>query len=603
MSVRLPRLLDASFHERARLTPLAMSYQLRVDQTSMASMTLDEGDAALAMRDWVELYITRGSIGLYRVTNLQRRYKNHVTATLMHGIDTLSDSVWRARDFDYAGTTRGFLAQLLTYQTRTYWQLGTVEDTGSYFKGGIDYDRLSDLLWELAEIRADYYFDYDFTTTPWTLHFRHMPSNASSEWRLTRNMQSCQVTRSDEDMCNRLYLACSTTRTQSISGYTPEELDGRTVPYTGDDTLKLTDTTYTVYDNVASQAIYGIIEKTEDIESADVPYPAGWAAEYLRIHGEPAVQITVEGYELAAATGDSFDAFDLGKLTRCALPETGETLSERIVGITYPDPLGAPERCTVEMANRISRLCDKLKETSSTASSASATATKTSRGGGSSSKDQEHWSMVVKKAIEAMDGTGLTDLWETGIDLDAQGGARLYSLYQGEGESASGVLKVMNDDINARATKTTVNGLETRIGNAEIDINAAEAAITLKADQTTVTALGNRVTSAEIAIDGANANIRLKADASTVTSLGNRVSAAEISINGLESNITLKANTVDVDAITTRINNLTTGVTSATWLQAGTVWAGSSFVYRGSTCALYDCVDANGNTHRVLGVS
>ena len=480
VTCRSPRLLDASFHEAARLRPAALSCQLQLTDASAATMTLTRQDPVPAMHDWVELYAARGSLGLYRATALQRNHDRDTTVTLRHAIDTLSDNVWRVRDYDYSGTVAGYLAQLLSYQTHVYWQLGTVQDTGSWKRSDINYTRLSELLWELAGERHGYYFTYDFSTTPWTLNFLALPSAPAAEWRLTRNVHTLQLIRNDEDLCTRLYCTVSTTTATTPQGYTPEELDGRTVPVTDLGTVTVTDSAVHTYDNLEAQAIYGIVEKTADIDAEDVANPAAWAAEFLADRAEPTVQITIDGYELAAATGDSWDAFDLGKMTRCILADSGEVLHERVVAITYPDLLGEPEHVTVELANRLAKFTDSLASVQTAASAASATAKKASRGGGSSTKDMEHWAMIVKKAVESLDGTGLVDLWETGIELDAQTGAKLYSLFQGPGTSSQGVLQVMNNEVKAKASQTTVDDLGTRVSQAEIDIDGAEAAILLK---------------------------------------------------------------------------------------------------------------------------
>lgn len=576
VTCRSPRLLDASFRETARLRPAALSCQLQLTDASAATMTLTRQDPVPAMHDWVELYAARGSLGLYRATALQRNHDRDTTVTLRHAIDTLSDNVWRVRDYDYSGTVAGYLAQLLTYQTHVYWQLGTVEDTGSWKRSGINYTRLSELLWELAGERHGYYFTYDFSTTPWTLNFLALPSAPAAEWRLTRNVHTLQLIRNDEDLCTRLYCTVSTTTATTPQGYTPEELDGRTVPVTDLGTVTVTDSAVHTYDNLEAQAIYGIVEKTADIDAEDVANPAAWAAEFLADRAEPTVQITIDGYELAAATGDSWDAFDLGKMTRCILADSGEILHERVVAITYPDLLGEPEHVTVELANRLAKFTDSLASVQTAASAASATAKKASRGGGSSTKDMEHWAMIVKKAVESLDGTGLVDLWETGIELDAQTGAKLYSLFQGPGTSSQGVLQVMNNEVKAKASQTSVNDLTTRMGQAEIDIDAAEAAITLKASQTDVDALGSRVSQAEIDIDGAEAQIslvvsngyvrtRLAVECNNVT-----ISNGNLVVDGYVSAAAFEAEQA-------KLNNLMTGQAQASTISTQTLRAGNAY--------------------------
>ena len=124
VKVRLPRLLDANRQEVCRLRPSSMALQNRINAAGTATMTLPLQDAAPAMHDWVELYTAKGSAGLFRVTNVAHQARLERTYTLLHGIDTLSDSVWAAQT-DYNGTGAGYLAALLSHQTTVYWQLGT----------------------------------------------------------------------------------------------------------------------------------------------------------------------------------------------------------------------------------------------------------------------------------------------------------------------------------------------------------------------------------------------------------------------------------------------------------------------------------------------
>lgn len=440
MAVRLPRLLDGNLREVCRLMPTALSLQLQLNAASAATLTLDLRGPLPAMHSWVEIYTAKGSAGLYRVTNTAHQARRERTYTLLHGIDTLSDCVWAAQT-DYTGTAEGYLRALLACQKAVYWQLGTCQDTGQWKKTGINYDKASDLLTEFVGDRHGYYMAYDFTTWPWTLHWLRLPDTVSAEWRVSRNIHSCTVTRNDADLCTRLYFCVTSTSDVGQDG-------------SGGGTA----TAVQIIDNAAAQALYGIIEKTATVDTADVADTAAWAAQFMADHGEPAVQITVDGYELARQTGDPWDSFDLGKLTRCALVDDGITVNERVVGVNYPDVLGEPEHVVVDLANRLPKFSDTIASASKTAASASATAKSASRSGGGTAKKLDHWAMVVSKQQEALDGTGLTDLWETGIELDPQTGARLYSLYQGLSSNLA-ELRVHNNEISTLVTKTGINSL------------------------------------------------------------------------------------------------------------------------------------------------
>lgn len=104
-------------------------------------------------------------------------------------------------------------------------------------------------------------------------------------------------------------------------------------------------------------------------------------------------------------------------------------------------------------------------------------------------------------------------------------------------------------------------GVRKQISNAEIRIDAANAAIDLKADQTTVTAIATRVSSAEVKIDAANSQINLKANASTVTALTNRVTTAEQNISALDGAISSKVSTSTFNNLEKRVKTAESEIT------------------------------------------
>lgn len=478
------------------------------------------GSAAqdIAMRDWMELFSPKGSAGLFRVTHIAKNAKHERTLTLMHAIDTLSDEVW-AEQTDYDGYVHYFLSALLDHQETRRWQFGTCQDTSVYKRTGINYTRLSDLLAELLEARPDYYLSFDFSTTPWSLNFLRLPETPDAEFRLTRNVETAQVTRDDSEMCNRLYLSVNTenegilqtlvsrdfadyrsgyymgtdgaeialegwsikrhafsertTFRLSALSYSDEvkgvlalayQVGGTNYPLTDQDagktfsadallinwydtvsaaalgsvtiatageggTKENTEEIHT-YNNLASQALYGTIIKTADIDAANVDSPDAWAQRFLAERSEPAVQITIDGWELGRFTGDSWDEFDRGRLVQVTLNDMGEIVSERVEAVTYPDVIGTPEQITVELANRLAKYSSAIarlqKETRSNGRAARGLARSSA-----SAADQTHLELIVQDLVRAADGVGIKDLWETGIILDAKSGARIYSIYQG----------------------------------------------------------------------------------------------------------------------------------------------------------------------------
>lgn len=446
IKVNLPRRFDQSLVEVDRLRPTSLTVTVSLREASTATMTLPTEDAQ--MHDMIELFSVRGSLGLYRVSDIEASPRKECSVTLRHAIDTLSDDVWAAQ-LDYDGTVAGFLADLLDQQTVVRWQLGTCADTADWKKSGINYSRLSELLWELADDRRDYGFTFDFSTTPWTLNFVELPTAVGAEVRLSRNVESLQIRRSDADMANKLYMSVT---------------NG-------------TQVTIQTYENQQSQALYGLIAKTADINVDDVPDPAAWAADFLARRASPGVQVTINGYELSRLTGETFDEMAVGKKCRVALPGIPETLTETIVAVTYPDIYATPERVTVELNNHL----EKFSETIASLKKRAGGGGGGGGGGGrlASAAELKRWAQVVS-ALDAITKTSeLKKLVETGIVL-VPGGATIYSLIEGI-ESNRGQI-----DVNANQISLVVDGNGVKAASIVAAINKGSSSIKLTADHITL---------------------------------------------------------------------------------------------------------------------
>lgn len=510
MTVRLPRLLGAGFAEQTRPEPSEFSLTLPLRDVPSASMTLPTGSADILTHQWMELFTARGSAGLFRVTDIEHNTGGETSLTLRHGIDTLSDDVWPVAQTDYSGTVAGFLGELLSKQTLTRWQLGTCEDAGTYKKSGINYTRLSDLFSELINARNDYYPEYDFTTSPWTLNWRALPWSVSAEFRLSRNVESATVSRSDADMCNKLYLAVNTWGTEN-------DVTVNTV-------------THRTFDDLPSQAQYGIIARFEDVDTEGVASIDAWASAYLAKRKEPQVQITIDGLELAALTGDTWDEFDRGRMVRAILTDMGETVNERVECVSYPDVLGEPERVEVELANRLDTFTKSVSKIASTASSANYESHSVGRSSARGSQlsgvagTTNHLELVVTE-------TKLEELYQSGIIMDAEQGVTIFSLEQGFQSqyaaiqvNSSQITSIVSDQgtmqssITQNANRIAVvvdDNLNLKTASIVAEINDAGSSVNINADKIVLS--GQTVATA---ISGLNADYsNLVAGNTTATTL------------------------------------------------------------------------------------
>ena len=421
--MRYPGLLNADLTERARLEPMSGSLTLKMVGSGDAELTLPEGGPAVSVHDLISIYTEKGYAGIYRVTNVSHNYKKQIDVSMLHAIDLLSDSVWAAQT-DFEGTRTQYITALLNQQTTLIngvkpWALGTCHDTGTV-KKSINYDRLSDLMEGMEEDGGDYYFTYDFSTWPWTVNYLEKPQNAVSEFRLARNVRTATTTYNDADLCTRLHLSVNVEKTVG----------------TGDNTTTETETKIKTYNNTEAQQTWGIVVKTADIDTKDdltqetLPEADAWAMAFLARRREPSVQIQIDGDELKALTGDTWDEYSIGKKCQVALPDYGQSFVERVVSVTYPDLYKDPTHVTVSLANNLPKFSESLTDARKKADQAQKKATTVGRGA-AKAKDMTTWSQIVTYQGAALDGSGVMTLWQSGIDMDAQGGVRIFSLQEG----------------------------------------------------------------------------------------------------------------------------------------------------------------------------
>lgn len=452
--IRRPALLSADMTESTRLDPTAMSVTLNMVGASEATISLPDDAPEVRIHDWISIYTGRGFCGVFRVSNIADGLRRQTDLTLLHGRDILADSAW-ADQLEFEGTKAEYLAALLNQQTHLIngvkpWVLGTCADTSTY-KKSINYDRLSNLLEELEEDGSDYYFTYDQTVFPWVLNYVAKDQTVTSEFRLTRNVHAATVTYNDADLCTRLHL--------SINVKVEDE----------DTSTHSTDTIIKTYDNQAAQTGpggWGVVVKTADIDTQDdlsvdpplTPEADAWAANFLARRAEPSVQIQIDGEELKALTGEDWDEVDIGRLCQVALPAYRRSFQERVVSIVYDFSIDcgqiAPAGVNVSLANALPKFSETIAQIRDEADKAARAA----RGGGrgaASAEELKVWSKHVWYQGQALDGTGIITLYESGIDMDAAGGVTIFSLEQGVQALYSSIqtnarnitLKVSNGDV------------------------------------------------------------------------------------------------------------------------------------------------------------
>jgi len=425
---RLPVWLNADGTEHGRLQALSCSLDLSVSELPKATITIRSADEIPGTHDFVEIFTEHGSAGIFRVVSSTYRYGQTCQLQLIGAADTLSDDIWPASEDEATRTVAEWIQLILAKQTTTRWQLGSC-DLNASVKMKVNYSELWALLEDVKGARLGYRWSYDFSTWPWTLSLVQMPDEVSSEFRVTRNVESAQITVSDQQMCNRLVF----TVTDGNSDGTP---------------------TITIYDDTVSQQKYGIRTRCTDIKTDEIPIgmsAADYARHLLSEHAVPDFAIMINGADLSTLTGTSVDHFELGYLCRAVLPEYGETIEERVVALNYPNVIQEPHSVRVSLSSELPNITGSVASAKRVAS-----AVKAARGGGGggAKADKDSWAKVLTDVIEATDATGIKQMWQSGIEMTSHGGLRLFSLYQGLG-SLDSELKITNESITSEVSRAT----------------------------------------------------------------------------------------------------------------------------------------------------
>ena len=263
MAVRLPRLLDGSMKELARLNPVSLSLDENLSPLSTAEMVLPEGECSAETGQFVELYTSHGSAGIFRVQQAEQDYGGRVTLALEHGLTTLGDGIMPGES-EQSGTTRQLLADILACQPQTMWTLGTVAVPDSRtLTWKCDHSNLLESLCGLMDELTGYRLTYDQSVFPWVLNVEAMSDDDGCECRLSRNLSSLRVEEDRSELCTRLY----------VSGLS-SPLDADTI-----------DT-------------YGVITRYMDADpdiGSDELTKQGLA--YLEAHKEPAISVTMDAVD------------------------------------------------------------------------------------------------------------------------------------------------------------------------------------------------------------------------------------------------------------------------------------------------------------------
>lgn len=341
--LQLPRLLDKDMREIARLHPATASLTLNLDRLSTAELTLAWDAPDIRVRDCMELFNPSGSVGVFRAYEVQTNCGMSRTVYLEHALSTLSDDLAIGTQA-MSGPVRTVFTTLLEGQTVPMWQMGEcavpddVELVYEYRN-----DNLLTAVMELTSMLPDTYFwDYDFTTAPWTMNLREIANDDWCECRLNRNLNTVVLNVDASSLCTRV------------------------IPYgagEGVDRISLTSLIGVNYLDSETQDTWGLVTRTITAENIfDALMLKDVAERYLERHQSPSVSVEIGSIDIYHATGETIDRFQLGRLCLLALPAYATTMKERVISIRYPNLYQNPEMAELTLANRIRTASDEIAE-------------------------------------------------------------------------------------------------------------------------------------------------------------------------------------------------------------------------------------------------
>lgn len=546
-NIPLPRVLDGNMHELRRLDTLHASVTLSLEPLSTATLTLPDRET-LSIRNWVELYTSMGSAGIFRVRAPSHNYRrDQKEYQLDHGIAEIGDYIIKDDLEIDSSPASTVIPQIFSSYTGTLWQLGTIAATDTVSYNGSHEDVLSAILRVLADL-PDYCLSINQSSLPWTLSVVQKPQTVTAEGRLARNIESCKISEDDQNLCTRII-------SPDLTG---GKLDADTI------------------------SLYGIVEHYagKDDDTPQAQFEAD-CARYLAQHKNPLLSIQIDLLDLHQATGEAYDRAELGAMYRLALPDYNVTQQQTITKLYWPDVYGDPGRVKVTLANEEYTLSRAFHSSSASSSSA---IEKTSK---ETEKNKYRW-VATDKHVQ--DHTEI--LHEAGLEIDPHGVwvfAKEITSSEAAQTALGASLRVQAQGITGLVEKTGINNLP---GGYQ-SIMQYSSLVKQTADSVSA-----EVTAARAGQATLSAKIQLEAGriTSEVTDRTNADAALSSSITQTASAITLRVgnNEVAIGNTNTLISNLRSGQSVFNTMMA------TRAVIGGNGCDWFT-VNANNGIFKLLG--
>lgn len=364
------------------------------ERSGRIMMTAGPEEPLLTVGQWLMDDTEPGRGIVWRVAGAELQWETRTWRyTLEHIVNALKDQIIYG-ETDMSGQAADAAANILSRSGGT-WTLGACEYAAVSLPYTFDGETLYDALETVSDTLADCVWEYDLSAVPFKLYLRNKPADKVCEMRAGRNLKALRQSVDRSQMYTRFYPI----------GKEDMRIAGDYVS--------------------ANEGTYGVISRTETNQAIDSEAMLrAWAEDRIRRHSVPTVTITVTGYELSEATGESLDRIRPGAMCRVPLPETGGYIYERVVKVSWRDKLRDPEGVTVTLANKVTDVATIIrKEVTGSSSSAK----KGGRAGAKKAKEDHAWFTdtedhvaMTAEAIIGKDASGKVN-WSRVANLSVDG--------------------------------------------------------------------------------------------------------------------------------------------------------------------------------------
>ena len=283
--------------------------------------------------NFVEIYDQDKYIGLFRIvptTTTKNESTREIVYECEHVLATLMDDIlfgWH--EIGNLGVyTTAVLQYILNKQTVTRWRLGECDFTHQFLYGWENENLLSALFSVPKPFTDAYRWEFDTTSTPWTLSLKKAPTEVKAEIRYRKNMRGITKTEDPTNICTRLYPLGYGEGTNQLT----VESQNNGKKYIDADTIEEHGTISKIW----------VDQRYQDAKSL---YDA--AVAMLEELKNPVISYTVEtlhNRELLSR--------NVGDYVRVVDDELGIDLYTRIVAISKADVVGAPLEASITLANK-----------------------------------------------------------------------------------------------------------------------------------------------------------------------------------------------------------------------------------------------------------